>query len=99
MPPIQWEKLRQIREALLKSSTLSRILAPVVVNPETISKSASSKRVISPPRRKGMQPNRLRIIQPRDTVTNPSRAKKTLLAGFLRTQRKPINPQAAATAR
>ena len=42
MPPIQCEKLRQSSSPLLISSTLCSMEEPVVVNPETISKNAST---------------------------------------------------------
>ena len=50
MPPTQWVKLLHMREAWEMASTSDRILAPVVVNPETDSKSASMKFGISPER-------------------------------------------------
>ena len=41
MPPIQWLKLRQNSSACPSASTSERMEAPVVVKPDTISKSAS----------------------------------------------------------
>ena len=41
MPPIQWVKLRQNRLHFDSTSTLFKILAPVVVSPEIVSNSAS----------------------------------------------------------
>ena len=41
MPPTQWVKLRQNRRPRLMTSTFSRIDAPVVVKPLTVSKKAS----------------------------------------------------------
>ena len=72
MPPIQCVKLRQISEQWLSASTSERMLAPVVVKPETVSNSASTKLGISPVIRKGRQPNRLMTIQPSAVVTKPS---------------------------
>mgnify|MGYP000013346713 FL=1 len=48
MPPIQWEKLRQNSVPWLSASTSVRIVEPVVVKPETVSKKASAKDGISP---------------------------------------------------
>ena len=42
MPPTQWVKLRQNNPPRDKDSTSVRILAPVVVKPETVSKKAST---------------------------------------------------------
>jgi hypothetical protein len=41
IPPIQWEKLRQKRVEWDKRESSSTMLAPVVVNPDIISKQAS----------------------------------------------------------
>ena len=41
MPPTQWEKLRQNSIPWLMDSTSVRMVEPVVVKPETISKKAS----------------------------------------------------------
>ena len=74
IPPIQWEKLRHISIHFDKSSTLVKIDAPVVVNPDTISKTASTIFGISPLTTKGIAPTILIIIQLRDTTTKPSLA-------------------------
>ena len=50
MPPIQWEKLRQKSMHRGRSSTLVRMLAPVVVKPEIVSKRASVKEGMAPDR-------------------------------------------------
>ncbi len=50
------------------------MLAPVVVNPETVSNSASIKWGISRLMKKGSAPNTDMTIQTRATITNPSRA-------------------------
>ena len=42
MPPSQWVKLRQYRSPLGRASTSVRMLAPVVVKPETVSKTQST---------------------------------------------------------
>ena len=41
IPPIQWVNSRQNRQPRLRSSGFSRMLAPVVVKPETVSNQAS----------------------------------------------------------
>ena len=41
MPPIQWLNRRQNMQPRLSPSTSSRMLAPVVVKPDTVSNSAS----------------------------------------------------------
>lgn len=47
MPPTQCVRQRQSMEAWLSASTSPRMVAPVVVKPETVSKSASMKNGIS----------------------------------------------------
>ena len=77
IPPIQWVKRRQNIIAL-ESPMLSlgkvKIDAPVVVNPETVSKNASKKYGISPLIIKGKQPTSEMNIQHSATMTNPSLA-------------------------
>ena len=99
MPPIQWLKLRHMRVALDRSSTWETTLDPVVVNPDTISYIASTKRGISPLSIKGRQPNTLRSTQPRETVTNPSLAKNTDVSGFFLEKNSPSRTHSTATAR
>ena len=48
MPPTQWVKLRQNSRPFGSDSTSVRMVAPVVVKPDTVSKKASSS--------DGMQP-------------------------------------------
>ena len=48
MPPSQWVKLRQNSMQWESFSTSDRILAPVVVKPDTVSNMASVKLGISP---------------------------------------------------
>ena len=48
MPPTQWVKLRQKRMPRFRLSTSRRMLAPVVVKPETVSKMQSTKLSIDP---------------------------------------------------
>jgi hypothetical protein len=52
---------------------LVRIDAPVVVNPDMVSKKASVKPGINPETMKGMDPNKDKVIQLKVTVRNPSR--------------------------
>ena len=42
MPPIQWVKLRQKSKPRHRPSMLVRMLAPVVVKPDAVSKTAST---------------------------------------------------------
>ena len=72
IPPIQWVKLLQNRRDLGHDSTSARILAPVVVNPDAVSKTASTIWGIYPEIRNGSAPKRLRINQESATITKPS---------------------------
>ena len=72
MPPIQCVKLRQKIEQWLNASTSLNMLAPVVVNPETVSNKASVKEGISPVSINGRQPVRLMRSQLREVATQPS---------------------------
>ena len=74
MPPIQWVKLRQNRSPRQRPSMLVRMLAPVVVKPDAVSKRASTYRGISREMVKGMAPKRDMSTHPRPTITKPSRA-------------------------
>ena len=56
------------------TSTFSRIEAPVVLKPETVSKNASTKFGISRLNTKGSAPNRDMTIQASATITKPSLA-------------------------
>ena len=72
MPPIQCVKLRQISAVCDKPSTLLRTVAPVVVKPEIVSKSAFSHWGISPLIQNGIAPKRLRMIQLKEVARHPS---------------------------
>ena len=72
IPPIQCVKLRHRSEQCESTSTSERMLAPVVVKPDIVSKRASVKDVISPVMQKGMQPTKLSRIQARDVLIQPS---------------------------
>ena len=74
IPPIQWEKLRQNRMPWLSDSTSVKIVEPVVVKPETISKKASTKDGISPVMIKGSAPKTDSSTQTSATMARPSRA-------------------------
>ena len=74
IPPIQWEKLRQNSVPWLRASTSVRIVEPVVVKPETVSKSASTKDGISPEITKGSAPKTDISTQTNATIARPSRA-------------------------
>ncbi len=83
IPPIKWVKLRQKSEAWLKSSTLGRIEAPVVVKPLTVSKTASVYDGISPLSTKGSAPISESETHESAVITKPSGAYITLLSGLL----------------
>ena len=74
IPPTQCVKLRQNRPVWLRASTSDRILDPVVVNPDTVSKSASVKLGMSRVITSGIAPRILMTIQLSPTITRPSRA-------------------------
>ena len=74
MPPIQWEKLRQNSVPWLSASTSVRIVEPVVVKPETVSKKASAKDGISPEMTNGIAPKTDISTQTSATMARPSRA-------------------------
>ena len=80
MPPTQWVKLRQKRMPWVSASTSVRMLAPVVVKPDTVSKNASTNRGICPLMVKGRAPNRESRIQLAPTIQKPSLA---YMASFL----------------
>ena len=82
MPPSQWVKLRQYSSPRPSGSTSFKIVAPVVVKPEAVSKKASKKLGIAPLIRNGRAPNRETLSQARPTVTSPSRAKMSVFRGF-----------------
>ena len=62
------------------ASTLVRILAPVVVKPETVSKMQSTKFGMAPLTKKGSAPNRETATQERETQRKPSRAPMVLVS-------------------
>ena len=74
IPPIQWVKLRHMSMHLGIASTSLRILAPVVVKPDTVSNRASTKEGIAPESHIGIVPQRDRTIQLSATIINPSLA-------------------------
>jgi hypothetical protein len=74
IPPNQWVKLRQNNKPWGSSSILVRIVAPVVVKPDIVSKKALVKLGISPDIKKGRHPNREKKVHPNVTIANPSLA-------------------------
>ena len=72
IPPIQCVKLRHKIEQCDRASTSLKMLPPVVVKPETVSKSASAKDGISPVKINGRQPKILITIQLKAVATQPS---------------------------
>ena len=73
MPPIQWVKLRHSRMPLGRSSTPGRMLAPVVVKPDTVSNRASTGLGMQPVSTKGTAPTTEMTIQLRAVAAKPSR--------------------------
>ncbi|CDC70217.1 putative uncharacterized protein [Candidatus Colimorpha enterica] len=74
IPPIQCVKLRQKSAPWLSASTSSSTEAPVVVNPLTVSKKASTNDGISRLMTNGSAPAADMSIHASATVTNPSLA-------------------------
>ena len=74
IPPTQWEKLRQNNAPRLSASTSFKIVEPVVVKPDTISKKASAKAGISPEITNGSAPNADISTHTSATIAKPSRA-------------------------
>ena len=73
MPPIQWVKLRQNRMPLGRSSTPGRMLAPVVVKPDTVSNRASTGFGMQPATTNGTAPTMEMTIQLSEVAAKPSR--------------------------
>ena len=95
IPPIQCEKLRQNSIHFGRLSTSGRILAPVVVKPDTISNIASTGLGITPLNTNGSAPMILNTIQLNETDTKPSFAKKERFPLFLWVICVPTTRQAA----
>jgi hypothetical protein len=72
--------------------TVPKMLAPVVVKPDTVSKSASAKDFVTPENMKGSEPKILRKIQESATITKPSLEYSFELLGFLITSSAPTAP-------
>ena len=72
MPPIQWVILLQNNMPGGKDSMSVKIEAPVVVNPDTDSKKASAKLVVTPESIKGKAPKNPRKTHPIATMRYPS---------------------------
>ena len=82
MPPIQCENERQNKRLCDNASTSVLIDAPVVVNPEDISKNASKKFGISLLITSGNAPTRATIIHDNATIINDARGSIFLLFGL-----------------
>ena len=72
IPPIQWVKLRQNIDVWDNDSTSSSMVAPVVVNPDIVSKRALVNDGISFVSTNGIHPKILSIIQLSAVETHPS---------------------------
>ena len=72
IPPMNRVKLLQKRRELLRTSISGITVAPVVVNPLTISNTESIYEGTSPLIHRGRAPNSDINIQERETIANPS---------------------------
>ena len=72
IPPTQCVKLRHIIIDFGSDSTSVKMLAPVVVKPETVSNKASINEPVASENIKGSAPKRLSVIQLSATITKPS---------------------------
>jgi hypothetical protein len=72
IPPIQWVKLLQKSEVWDRASISVRIVDPVVVKPEAVSKIQSIYEGISLVIKKGSAPTMVSSIQLNPTMINPS---------------------------
>jgi hypothetical protein len=72
MAPIHIVKLRQNKTPLGSASISVSKVDPVVVNPDTDSKKASTKEGILPEIKKGRAPKSDTKIHPKDTMDKPS---------------------------
>jgi hypothetical protein len=88
-------KLRQKSRLFGNASTFGRIVEPVVVNPETVSKNASIKLGIYPLIKKGSAPKSDIRIHESATITYPSLAYMTDFVAFFLRQSKPVTARAA----
>ena len=80
-------------------STSFRMLAPVVVKPDTTSKNASTKDGIVPLKTKGRQPIRLNAAQESATITKPSLANMPRCLTWIRERGNPIPADARMASR
>ena len=99
IPPIQWVKLRHNNIHFGKDSTSFKILDPVVVKPETVSKKASIKCGIVPENQNGRAPTIDNTTQHKPTAIRPSRAKYMRCFTLMRDKGKPTTRQAIITKR
>ena len=81
MPPSQWVKLRQYSSPLGMASTSVKMLEPVVVKPETVSKKQSMKLGMAPLKKKGSPPAKDTTTQHSATLRNPSRGEISFVRG------------------
>ena len=96
MPPTQCAKLRQKSVPWLSASTSVKIVEPVVVKPETVSKNASINDGISPEITNGSAPNALISTQTSATMARPSRAKMVVFLGVRRLAARPSTASSTA---
>ena len=89
MPPSQWLRLRQNSRPRGRSSTRTRMEAPVVVNPDMLSKKASVKEGIWPEMKNGRAPRAEMISQPSVTTAKLSRSMSSPLERKIRISEPP----------
>ena len=89
MPPSQCVRLRQNSTPCGSDSMSVRMLAPVVVNPDMVSKKASVNEGMLPERMKGRLPKRAAPSQPKVTTAKLSRTVISAGRGLSRQTRAP----------
>ncbi len=94
IPPIQWVRLRQNRIPWEMLSMSVRVVAPVVVKPDMVSKNASVKEGMAPESIKGRLPHREKAIHPKATTAKPSLGRRSC-RNF--PNRNPANPRKKVT--
>jgi len=94
-PPIQCVKLRQNKTEYGRDSTSENIEAPVVVNPDAVSKNASTNESIDPLSRNGNVPMHDRTSHESETARNPSLLRTFSAAAFFDIIYKPTDTETA----
>ena len=95
-PPIHCVRLRQKSMPCGRCSTSSRIVAPVVVKPDIVSKYALVKFGMYPPMTKGSVPKRLKMLHVSVTTRKASR-RLIMLSELLAPRVRKANPASVVT--